>query len=130
MTKAKKVTSIEELEIETQRLTAILAADKEVINQSFDKIKSEYLSANLLNKVAASMVPAVIRHSPILNDPINYIADKIGRQKGEEVVSASDNGKGNAIRNVLLALAEGAGAYILTKKVTSMGKRRPRLRED
>ena len=71
-------------------------------------IKDEYLSAEIINKITASVVPDYIRHSKILNAPINFISGFFSKNKEEVVNTNSDSGKGNRIRNIALAVAESA----------------------
>ena len=103
-----RITSHKSLVEEKNRLRAQKAEHETALRKDVDFIKKEYLSSEIINKVAASMVPDYIRHSKILNTPINFISKFFSKNKEEVVSNKSDSGKGNRVRNIALAVAESA----------------------
>ena len=103
-----KITGHQSLVEEKMRLRIQKAEHEAALKNDVRFLKNEYLSAEIVNKLAASVVPDYIRHSKILNAPINFISNLFSKNKEEVVSTESDSGKGNRIRNIALAVAESA----------------------
>jgi hypothetical protein len=112
-TTMKRINSLDRLQAKKQRLEQHSRYLEQKLAADAGFVKEEYLSSELLYKASASVVPAAIRHSHLLNDPINFIADRLFGKERKVVNTHSDHGRGNEIRNVALAVLEGACAYFL-----------------
>jgi hypothetical protein len=112
-----KITDIKSLRAEKQRLNALSEAQLRVVKDDIAWAKAEYSPMELLNKAAQSVVPETIRHSPIINTPINYIARTLFKKDHNVVNQQSDRGDGNRMRNIALGVVEGLGTYLITKYI-------------
>ncbi len=112
-----KITDIKSLRAEKERLKALSEAQMRVIKDDIEWAKAEYNPMEMLNKAAQNIVPEPVRHSPLINTPINYIAKAFFKKDQDVVNPESDRGNGNRMRNIALGLAEGLGTYLVTKYI-------------
>jgi hypothetical protein len=108
-----RINNLAGLRIEKRRLEALKDQQYQVVENDIRFVKKEYLSMEVIHKTLASMVPDFIRHSKYLNAPVNFIAEKLFHTKEPVVHETSDKGKGDRIRNVVLAIAETAAPFFL-----------------
>ncbi len=108
------INNLDSLKAERARLHAKKLALETSLKNDVTFIKEQYLSTSIVSKVAASMVPASIRHSKWINNPINYIAKLITPAKEEVVHTGADNSKGDKIRNMVLAIAQTAAPVLIS----------------
>ena len=112
-----RIHDLESLRIEKRRLEKLAEQHHEVVSEDIEYLKEAYSPANLLNSAAKSIVPEAVRHSAVVNDPINYVAKTVFNRGDDVVEEHSDRGRGNQLRNIVLGLAETVGAYLLTKYI-------------
>jgi hypothetical protein len=101
-----------------------------VIREDIAYAKAQLSPMELLNKLATKLVPGIIRHSPIVNTPINFLAGALFKKNHNVVDSSSDKGTGNRNRNIALGLAEGIGTILLARLVKNRVRRRKDREED
>jgi hypothetical protein len=112
-----KINNLSALLREKQRLNDDAALKMNVIQNDIDQIKKQFTLAELVKRVAVSVVPEVIRHSRLVNGPINFIARTLFKEPENVVSAASDSGKANEIRNVALGVLETAASFLMTKYI-------------
>jgi len=100
-----KVDNYAALAAEKRRLKHVTAQSRMNIEEDWEVLKDEYLTRKVLGKAAVLMVPSNVRRSPVINAPINFIANKL-LGKGNIVSTLSDLGSGNMVRNIALGLIE------------------------
>ena len=123
-----KISSQASLAAEKKRLEAKAAQSKANIEQDWEVLKDEYLTpGKALNKAAVLMVPSNVRRSPVINAPINFIANKL-LGKGNVVSILSDIGSGNIVRNVALGLIEAGVSFFAMRyakrKIEGIGRKK------
>jgi hypothetical protein len=123
----RKITDLKSLQAEKERLRILAAKQQAVIQEDIVYLKASISPWELLNKLAAKLVPAFLRHSPVINTPINLVAQTLFKKDHKVVDPHSDKGTGNRNRNIALGLAEGIGTWLLTRYVK---KRMSRPRDD
>lgn len=121
----KKINSLAALRAEKERLRILAAKQEAVIKEDIAYIKASLSPAELLNKLATRIVPAALRHSPIINKPINLMAQAFFKKDHKVVDQNSDKGAGNRTRNIALGLAEGIGTWLLARYVKKRMRRQP-----
>lgn len=113
---AKKINNLKELQAELQRQQEEASFYQQKLKEDGAYLKEKLAPAELLNKLATTTVPEDVRHSQIINKPINYIARLIFH-KDDVVDSDSDRGQGNRTRNIALGVVEALGTYLLTRYI-------------
>jgi hypothetical protein len=126
MTNPTKITSLESLQAEKERLRLKANRQQAVLKDDVQHLKASFAPMELLNKLAKKIVPAVVRHSPIVNTPINFLANVLFRKNHNVVDPRSDQGTGNRNRNIALGLAEGIGTWLLGRTIKTKLRRRDR----
>src|SRR5690242_9889500 len=109
------ITDLKSLQAEKARLSFQADQHLELIKEDMETLKKELSPISLLNKAAKAIVPEVIRHSGIINTPINFIAKKIFGAFGNIVIPDSDTRRSSPWRNIGLGFIESAGTYFLMK---------------
>jgi hypothetical protein len=128
MKNPRKITDLESLQAEKERLRLLANRQQAVIQEDIQHLKASLAPMELLNKLATKIVPAIIRHSPVVNTPINFLASVLFKKTHNVVDPRSDKGPGNRNRNIALGVAEGLGTWLLGRALKS--KLRKRERED
>jgi hypothetical protein len=121
-----KITDLRSLQAEKERLRILAGKQQAVVQDDLAFVKSKLTPMELLNTLSTKIVPAVIRHSPIVNNPINYLAQAIFKKDHDVVDRRSDQGTGNRNRNIALGLVEGVGTWLLAKYAKKRLSRRER----
>ena len=124
MNNPMKITDLKSLRAEKERLRILADKQQAVIKEDIAYVKSSLSPMELLNKLATKMVPGVLRHSPIVNTPINFLAGVLFKKNHDVVDRNSDKGTGNRNRNIALGLAEGIGTWLLSRTVKSRLRKR------
>jgi hypothetical protein len=109
------ITNMDQLQREKLRLQVLAKEQEQVLKSDIDYLKAKFAPLTLANKGAEKVVPETVRHSPIINDPINFIAKRLFHKEENVVSTHSDQGKGNVIRNIALSIGEGFAAYLVTR---------------
>lgn len=109
------ISNMEELQREKLRLQVLASEQQQMLKSDFEYLKAKFAPLHLANKAAEAVVPDPVRHSPMLNDPINFIAKHLFNKEENVVSTHSDQGRGNVIRNIALSLGEGIAAYLVTR---------------
>jgi hypothetical protein len=112
-----KINSIDDLRAEIANLNADATVKLAVIKNDIELIKKEFTGLELFNKASEAIVPEALRHSRLINGPINFIAKLIFKEPGNVVNEESDRGKGNQIRNVALSVLESAATFLVTRYI-------------
>ncbi|MGZ5244304.1 MAG: hypothetical protein ACXWW0_10430 [Bacteroidia bacterium] len=112
-----KITDLKSLRAEKARLRVLSEKQLQLVKEDIAWAKAEYSPMELLNKAAQSVVPEPVRHSPLINTPINFIARTFFKKEHNIVNEQSDRGDGNRMRNIALGMVEGLGTYLITKYI-------------
>ena len=118
------ITDLKSLQAEKARLAFVADQHLELVKEDIGNLKKELSPLSLLNKAAQAIVPEVIRHSTLINTPVNFIAKKIFGAFGKVVIPESDTKRSSPIRNIALGLLEGAGTYFLMKFLFKNGHKK------
>ncbi len=112
-----KINSLEDLERDKQRLRTEAHIVVQNLNNDFKLLKKALEPLELIRRWAISVVPEAIRHSKIVNGPINFIAKTIFHEPRDVVKETSDSGTGNQIRDVALGVLETAASFLVSRYI-------------
>lgn len=115
MDQTNQITDLESLKAEKLRLRLVADKQEQVLSEDFEFMKLTYSPEAILTRTASKIVPSFLRRSSLVNVPINFLAKNLFDAEDNVVSTHSDQGKGNMGRNIALGVAEGVGAWLLTR---------------
>jgi hypothetical protein len=110
------INNLKDLQQERKLLQTQADAKIALLKNDLELLKNEFKPLQLFNRASEAIVPEPFRRSKLINAPINFIARTLFKEN-KDVVSGSDSGTGNQVRNIALSILETTATYLLTKYI-------------
>ena len=112
-----KINNLSELNLKISELNLQGASHLKAVENDIDLLKKELTPLSLFSRISEAVIPDAVRHSKLVNGPVNFIAKKIFHEKEDVLSRNSDSGKSSQVRNVALGLLETAASFMVTRYI-------------